>query len=167
MKAGSSSSITAYAKTVVCTNANPVGTNVSGITLVPINFTAQAGDAISCVITNNGTATPSLTITKTYATAPSPVLVGQTVTYTYTIANVGNVTMTNIQPKDMHGTPAVLVALGAGGITNETLTIPGPLGAGASPDATANNGIWSTLAPGATVTFTWAHIVTQAEIDHG
>jgi hypothetical protein len=45
--------------------------------------------------------------------------------------------------------------------------VPGPLGAGASPDTTANDGIWSTLAPGATVTFTWAHTVTQAEIDHG
>ncbi|MDP8995422.1 MAG: hypothetical protein M3O03_00250, partial [Pseudomonadota bacterium] len=167
MAAGSSSSITAYSKTVSCSNANPVGTNVSGITLVPINFTAQAGDAISCVITNNGTATPSLTITKTYATAPSPVVVGQTVTYTYVISNVGNVTMTNVKVNDLHGTPALAVALGAGGITNETLTTPGPLGAGASPDTTANDGIWSTLAPGASVTFTWAHTVTQAEIDHG
>lgn len=167
MKAGSSSSITAYLKTVVCTNANPVGTSVSGLTTVPINFTAQAGDAISCIVTNNGTATPMLTITKTYAAAPSPVVVGQTVTYTYVISNTGNVTMTNIQPKDMHGSPATLVSLGAGGITSETLTTPGPLGAGASPDTTANDGIWSTLAPGATVTFTWAHTVTQAEIDHG
>src|SRR5665213_69486 len=167
MATGSSSSITAYLKTVACTNSNPVGTNVSGITTVPISFTAQAGDAISCVVTNNGTATPLLTITKTYAAAPTPVLVGQTVTYTYVISNTGNVTMTNISPTDLHGSPAVSVPLGAGGITNETLTTAGPLGAAASPDTTANNGIWSTLAPGATVTFTWAHTVTQAEIDHG
>ena len=167
MAAGSTSLITAYAKTVACSNANPVGTNVSGITAVPIAFTAQGGDAISCTVTNSGTPTPLLTIAKTYAAAPSPVTLGQTVTYTYVISNTGNVPVQNVQVKDLHGTPAVLAPLGAGGITNETLTTPGPLGAAASPGGPANDGIWQTLAPGAAVTFTWAHTVTQAEIDHG
>ncbi len=168
MAPGSTSLLTAYAQSVTCTNSNAAGTNVAGLTTVPINFTIQAADVISCTITNNGAPTPLLTISKTFAPA-GPFSVGQIVTYTYTIANTGNVPMTNVQVKDLHGTPAVLVPLGtgAGGITSETLTIPGPLGAAASPDATANNGIWSTLAPGATVTFTWAHTVTQAEIDHG
>ncbi len=166
MATGSASLITGYAQIVVCTNNNASGTNVSGLTSLPINLTIQAADDVSCVITNNGTPTPLLAITKTFAPA-GPFSVSQVVTYTYTIANTGNVAMTNVQVNDMHGTPAVLVGLGAGGITSETLTIPGPLGAGASPDTTANDGIWSTLAPGATVTFTWAHTVTQAEIDHG
>jgi len=91
----------------------------------------------------------------------------ETVTYTYVITNNGNVPMTNVQVKDMHGTPAVQVSLGAGGITSETLTTPGPLGAGASTNSTANDGIWDVLAPGAAITLTWAHTVTQAEIDHG
>ncbi len=167
MSAGSASLITGYAQTVACTNNNAGGTSVSSLNTVPINFTIQAADDISCVVTNNGTPTPNLAITKTYATAPSPVLVGQTITYTYTIANTGNVTMTNIQVKDMHGSPAVQIATGGTGVKAETLTVPGPLGAAASPDATANNGIWSTLAPGATVQFTYTHTVTQAEIDHG
>jgi hypothetical protein len=167
MAAGSASLITGYAKTVTCTNANASGTNVSAIATIPIAFTAQAADSINCTITNNGTATPQLVISKTYSTAPTPVVVGQTVTYTYVISNTGNVTMSNVQVKDMHGTPAVQIANGAGGITNETLSTPGPLGAGASPDATVNNGIWTTLAPGASVTFTYTHTVTQAEIDHG
>ncbi len=92
---------------------------------------------------------------------------GETITYTYTVSNTGNVPMTNVTVNDLHGFPAVAVPLGAGGITSETLTVPGILGAAASTDATANNGIWSVLAPGATITFTWSHIVTQAEIDHG
>ena len=167
MSAGSASLITGYAQTVACTNNNAGGTSVSSLNTVPINFTIQAADDISCVVTNNGTPTPNLSIVKTYATAPSPVLVGQTITYTYTIANTGNVTMTNIQVNDMHGSPPTQIATGGTGVKAEALTVPGPLGAAASPDATANNGIWSTLAPGATVQFTYTHTVTQAEIDHG
>ena len=167
MAAGSTSLITAYAQTVACTNANPTGSNVAGLTTVPINFTPLAGDSVSCIITNNGTPTPNLSIVKSYATATTPVVVGQTITYTYVISNIGNVPVTNVQVKDMHGTPAVQIANGAGGVTSETLSTLGPLGAGASPDATANNGIWSTLAPGASVTLTYTHTVTQAEIDHG
>ena len=94
-------------------------------------------------------------------------LLGQQITYTYVISNIGNVSMTNVQVKDLHGPSSTLVALGAGGITNETLTTPGPLGAAASPDSGANDGIWSTLAPGAAVTFTYIYTVTQADIDHG
>ncbi len=165
MAAGSTSALNKYLQSAACSNSNGLGTNVSGISTIPINVTAAQGDGISCTITN----TPvilNLSITKTY-TATTPVVVGQTITYTYTVANNGNVSMSNVQVKDMHGTPAAQIPLGAGGITNETLTVPGPLGAGASPDGTANNGIWSTLAPGATVQFTYSHIVTQAEIDHG
>jgi uncharacterized repeat protein (TIGR01451 family) len=114
---------------------------------------------------------PKLTMAKvavlTDTNANGKADLGETITYTYTVANTGNVPMTNVTVNDMHGTPAVAVPLGAGGITSETLTVPGILGAAASTDATANNGIWSTLAPGATITFTWTHIVTQAEIDHG
>ena len=168
MAPGSTSLITAYSQSVACTNANPTGSNLSSLTSIPINFTILAGDAISCIITNNGTPTPNLVITKSFAAAPSPVIKGQTVTYTYIVTNTGNVTVLNVQVKDLHGTPAVLVPLGATGITSETLTTPGPLGAAASqPDATAGDGVWSKLAPGASVTFTWAHVVTQAEIDHG
>ena len=131
--AGSTSLITAYARTVACINANPRGSNLSGITSIPINFTILAGDVISCVITNTD-----------------------------------NVTVTNVQVKDQHGSPAVLVPLGAAGITSETLTTSDPLGAAASlPDAVAGDGIWSKLAPSASVTFTWAHVVIQAQIDQG
>ena len=165
MAAGSASVLTAYIRTAACTNSNTVGTNVSGITILPINLTPAQGDGISCVITNTpGTA--SLSITKSASTA-GPVSLGQTIIYTYTVANNGTVSLNSVQVKDMHGSPAVQVAIGAGGVTNETLTVPGPLGAGASPDTTANDGVWTTLAPGATLQFKYTHTVTQAEIDHG
>jgi hypothetical protein len=54
-----------------------------------------------------------------------------------------------------------------GGITSETLMIPGPYGAGASSNGTPNDGIWNIIAPGATVNFSYSHTVTQAEIDNG
>ena len=167
MAAGSTSLLTGYAQVVTCTNNNSTGTNVSGLNTIPINFTIKAADDISCVITNNGTATPLLVISKTYTTAATPVVLGQSITYTYSITNTGNVVINNVQISDMHGTPPVLVPTGGTGIKNETLTAAGPLGAGASPDATANNGIWSTLAPGATIQFNYIHTVTQAEIDNG
>jgi Domain of unknown function DUF11 len=165
MAAGSTSALSLYLKTVACTNSNGAGTAVSGLTTLPINITPMLGDAISCTITNMpGTAT--LTITKTPSTT-GPVSVGQTIVYTYTIKNTGTVPLNNIQVTDMHGAPAAQIPLGAGGITSDTLTIAGPSGAAASPDSVANDGIWTTLAVGATVRFTYTHTVTQAEIDHG
>ncbi len=166
MAPGSTSLLTAYIKTAACTNANATGTNVASLTTVPINFTIQAADDVTCTITNNGAPTTNLSILKTSSPA-GPFTLGQIVTYTYVVTNLGNVTMTNVQVKDMHGSPAVQVPLGgANGIKGETLT-PGPLGAAASPDTTANDGIWTTLAPGAAVTFTYTYAVTQADIDHG
>jgi uncharacterized repeat protein (TIGR01451 family) len=141
------------------------------------NATASFGtitvNAPPAAATRTIPASPSLSIAKTFVLSDiSGGTAGradrnETVTYTYVVQNNGNVTLTNVSVTDLHGTPAITIGLGAGGITNETLT-PGPLGTGAStPDATANNGIWSILAPGASVTFTYTHTVTQAEIDNG
>jgi hypothetical protein len=165
MAAGSSSALTLYLRTVACTNSNASGTNVSGLTSLPINVTPAAGDSIACIITNRPVIA-TLFIDKSASTA-GPVNVGETIVYTYTVANTGNVSFTNVSVTDMHGTPPLQVGLGAGGIANETLTVAGPQGAGASTDSLANNGVWSTLAPGATVQFLYTHTVTQAEIDKG
>jgi hypothetical protein len=167
MAPGSTSLLSGYAQVISCSNGNATGTNVSSLNSLPITFTIQAADDVNCTVTNNGTPTPQLVISKTFATASTPVVLGQAVTYTYTIANTGNVVINNVQITDMHGTPPAAIPLGGTGIRNETLTVPGPLGAGASTDATANNGVWSVLAPGATIQFNYVHTVTQAEIDNG
>jgi uncharacterized repeat protein (TIGR01451 family) len=124
--------------------------------------------------TTSVTAAPAMSIEKTFVLTDTVGLtpvradLNETVTYTYTVTNTGNVPINNVSISDLHGTPGVVVPLGAGGIATETLTVAGPYGAGAStPDVTANNGVWSKLAPGATVTFTYTHTVTQAEIDNG
>lgn len=102
----------------------------------------------------------ALVVTKT-ANPTSGVKAGDVITYTYTAKNSGNVTLHNISMTDVHN------AIGpAPQPTGETLTVPGPQGASASSDdATANNGIWGTLAPGATVTFTATYTVRQADVD--
>ena len=103
-------------------------------------------------------AVPSLTISKVFILADTPggtsakADLNEIITCTYIISNNGNVPITNVSVNDMHGPPAVLVSLGSGGTTTETLTTPGPLGAAASTDAVANDGVWSVLAPGAAVT---------------
>jgi uncharacterized repeat protein (TIGR01451 family) len=90
--------------------------------------------------------------------------VGEIITYTYTVQNTGNVAISNVLINDTH--EAVLIA--AGLIIGETLITEGPLGPGiTSTDATANNGTWSLLQPGATIRFTYTHTVTQAEFDAG
>jgi uncharacterized repeat protein (TIGR01451 family) len=90
--------------------------------------------------------------------------VGETITYTYTIANTGTAAVTGVQISDIHEGTAVTV--GAGGITAETLTIPGPLGAAASSNTVVNNGIWNTLAAGASITMTYTHVVTTTEFNN-
>jgi uncharacterized repeat protein (TIGR01451 family) len=91
--------------------------------------------------------------------------VGETITYSYTVVNAGNVAITNVSINDTH--EGALLA--AGTVKNEVLVTEGPLGTPASTDVTAplNNGTWSTIQPGATIRFTYTHTVTQAEVDGG
>lgn len=94
--------------------------------------------------------------------------VGDVITYTYVVQNTGNVTITGLSISDIHEGAAL-----ASPPNGETLTSDGPLAAATpsqvSTDVTipANNGVWSTIRPGATVTFTYVHTVTQAEVDAG
>jgi uncharacterized repeat protein (TIGR01451 family) len=92
--------------------------------------------------------------------------VGDIITYTYTVVNTGNVAISSMSINDIHEGTAL-----SGQPAGETLTSDGPL-ASATPaltssDAAANNAVYSTVQPGATVTFTYVHTVTQAEVDAG
>lgn len=110
---------------------------------------------------------PALTVAKaaslddTNGSVANQAEVGETITYTYTITNTGNVALTNVGVSDTHEG----VALASSVFTGESLSSEGPLGTPASTDVTANNGVWEVLQPGAVITITYVHIVTQAEFD--
>ncbi len=100
-------------------------------------------------ITDDTTATvdavraPAVTVDK-LASDTADVAVGDIITYTYTVTNTGNVTLTNVTLTDVHSSAA--------GTAN--LTISG-------------GGVVATLAPGDSVDLTATYTVTQADIDAG
>ncbi len=89
----------------------------------------------------------------------------ETISYRYDVVNCGNVAITGVSIDDTHEG----ALLPAGTVANEVLVTEGPLVTPASTDVTAplNNGVWSTLQPGATIRFTYTHTVTQTEINGG
>lgn len=99
--------------------------------------------------------------------------VGEYIDYTYTVVNIGNVPMTDIAINDLHEGSLVPVPAGSvpGTVTDETVTVQGPSAVSVDTNlgnpVVINDGVWRTLQPGATATFTYHHLVTQAEVDGG
>ena len=117
------------------------GTNV--VNTATLSATPAAGTLGT--VTDNETvamevATPSMTLTKTPSSTTNA-MVGDTITYTYVARNTGNTTLTNVSVSDVHE--------GAG-----TLSAIDPVSV-------------SSLAPGATASFTATYVITQADIDAG
>ena len=118
-------------------------TNIAGVSLP--NPYGPPGSTV----TDDATATvpsvrgPAVTVDK-LASKTTNAVVGDVITYTYTVENTGNVTLTNITLTDAHTSAA--------GTAN--LTISG-------------GGVIATLAPGASVDLTATYTVTQADIDAG
>lgn len=96
-------------------------------------------------------------------TVPGRAEVGEYIDYTYAVTNIGNVAISNISITDFHE-GADLPALT---VKNEALTTIGPMTGSVDATTPLNNGIWTTIQAGATVTFTYHHLVTQAEVDGG
>lgn len=108
-------------------------------------------------------AKPSLGIAKTAvlndeAVEDNLAQLGETITYTYTVTNNGNVALTNVGIQDTH--EGVLLTPAPAG---ETIVTEGPIQA--STIGTADDGVIDQLEAGAVATFTYVHTVTQAEID--
>ena len=73
-------------------------------------------------------------------------------TYTFTVTNSGNETLTNVGVTDVPTPPAGGVSPTCQGLTNPVATC---------------SGATTTVAPGQIATFTATYAATQADIDHG
>jgi large repetitive protein len=141
--------------TASATGKTPANATVTPVTPSTATTTIAAG--------------PKLVVNKTKVlddtngTVAGKAEVGEFIDYTYTVSNTGNVAIQNISITDLHEG----ANLAAGTVKNETLTTPGPMSGSVDTTSPVNNGIWTTIQPGATVTFTYHHLVTQAEVDAG
>jgi len=91
---------------------------------------------------------------------------GDLVTYTYTVTNTGNVAINGITITDEHEGTALTsskIANSSEGPFDETQSVADPLGV--SADESGVNGTWDVLGAGGAVTFTFRHVVTQAEFE--
>ncbi len=143
------------ANSAVTGNAGPIGA-VAALTLTIPAANVVAGADFTCIFTNTKLI-PALAIVKVADTA-GPVALNDVITYTYTVTNSGNTTITGISVSETFNGYGAAPAPGG-----ETLSADvAPLGD--STDAGAN-GSWDTIGPGDTVTFTATYTVTQQDVD--
>jgi uncharacterized repeat protein (TIGR01451 family) len=159
------STLDVYRSAGIIVPANAVNNSSTGTGLPPIGpaIVSPAGTATTTIA-----AGPLLTVSKagvlddTNGSVALQAEVGETITYTYTVVNTGNVAITGIVINDTHELALVPQAsFTEGGLSD------GPLAPGTISSDAAVNGSWDTLQPGATITFTYVHTVTQAEVDGG
>jgi large repetitive protein len=119
------------------------------------NPVSSAPDTVSVPVAAPASA---LEVTK-LAVPDADVTAGTLVTYTYTIRNAGTLVLSNVSLSDLHdgSGPAPVPA-------NEALTTDAGV-LNDSSDASANDGIWSTLAPGDVITLTATYTITQNDVD--
>lgn len=86
-------------------------------------------------------------------------LVGDVVTYTYTITNTGNVPITAITVADVHGGSGPNPTPGSETLLTDNLAL------GDSVTGVANDGTWATLGPADVITFASTYAVTQNDVD--
>lgn len=97
-------------------------------------------------------AAPDMAVTKV-ADVVTNVAVGDTITYTYTVENTGNVTLTAVSLSDVHEGTGTAPTPAGENLTTGTI----------STDAAAD-GVWDTLVPGEIVTWTATYVVTLADL---
>ncbi len=144
----------AYTTTQADVNAGGLSNTGTASGLSPNNtqVTAQSSWHIPA------TQTPGLSILKS-ASPMTVSTVGSVVTYTFTVKNTGNVTMTNVGVTDTQTAPAG--ALTSGPTCHTIVTGSGTC------TTSAGKSVVSSMAPGDQATFTATYTVTQADLDNG
>ncbi len=105
-------------------------------------------------------ANPQILIAKT-ADVAGDVAVGETITYSYSVTNTGNLTLSNVQVRDVHTSAAGTVNLAIAGDSLSVDSVP----TGDSTDDVAGDAGWTSLAPADVATFTATYVVTQQDVD--
>ena len=134
-----------------------------GVSNTATSASSEHTDEDSNVVVATIPATPSLVIVKAAVlndevVADGLAALGETISYTYTVTNSGNVALTNVGIQDTH--EGVLLARAPAG---ETIVSEGPVQGSAI--GTADDGVIDQLEAGAVATFIYIHTVTQVEID--
>ncbi|MEO9684539.1 hypothetical protein, partial [Tateyamaria sp.] len=120
---------------------------------------SEVEDPVVTELTIDGARNPDISIVKT-PNVLANVAEGETIDYTYVVTNTGNVTLTGVTLVDQHTSAAGTAPLP---ITGESLT--GDVNETGTSVDTDGPGIFTTLGPGDTVTFTAEFSVTQDDID--
>nr|AFP55393.1 conserved hypothetical protein [Sulfitobacter guttiformis] len=147
-----------YTVTQADMNAGAI-TNIARASSPEAPLPATPGEETDSV-TVPAIANPQILLEKS-ADVTGDVAAGEVITYTYTVTNSGNLTLSNARVRDLHTSASGTVVLPVAGDALTVDTAP----AGDSNDAVANDGSWSSLAPGDIATFTATYLVTQNDVD--
>ena len=145
-----------------------ISTQVGGDGTIDNTATGSALDPLSAAVNDSSlavsipvdAANASLLMAKV-ADDTTDVILGQLITYTYTITNNGNVPITAISLGDVHNGSGPAPAPDADAATLTDNGTPGD-----STNPSGGDGQWDTLAPGDVLTVTATYTVTQSDIDN-
>ncbi|WP_158284698.1 DUF7507 domain-containing protein [Oricola cellulosilytica] len=127
---------------------------------------ADASASVAVMANPRLSLTKEATLAKADGNSGTGAETGDTISYVYTVSNIGNVAITAVTISDLHE-GSTLLSAEAGGVEtgpwNETELKADVLEL--NDDTSGTNGSWDVLGAGGAITFTYNHTVTQAEFE--